>query len=277
MTIRCQGKLLGFDTPLVMGILNLTPDSFHDGGKYNDIHTILHQVEKMLTEGADMIDIGGMSSKPGSAIIAVGEELKRVIEPIQAIVKHFPDVVLSIDTIHATVAEQAVQAGCSIINDISAGMLDEAMLSTVARLQVPYIIMHMRGTPATMQDNPTYDNVVTEVIDYLATRIKVCREIGIRDIIIDPGFGFGKTIPHNYQLLNSLSLFAMLGCPILAGLSRKSMITKLLNIKNADALNGTTVLNTLALLNGANILRVHDVKEAKEAIRLVKELSSYKD
>ena len=272
MTIRCQGKLIDLTAPIVMGILNLTPDSFHDGGRYTDIDAILHQTEKMLHEGAGIIDIGGMSSKPGSTIIEAGEELTRVIEPIEAIKKRFPEAILSIDTIHATVAEQAVQAGCSIVNDISAGMLDAAMLPTVARLQVPYIIMHMRGTPATMQDNPIYTNVITEVMDFLAARVQACRAVGINDIVIDPGFGFGKTIEQNYQLLHLLSHFAMLGCPILAGLSRKSMITEVLNIKNTDALNGTTVLNTIALLQGANILRVHDVKEAIDAITIVQKL-----
>lgn len=272
MTINCNGSLIALSTPLVMGILNLTPDSFHDGGRYNGMDEILHHTERMLMEGADIIDIGGMSTRPGSQIITVEEELKRVIAPIQEIHTRFPDAILSIDTIHARVAEEAVAHGVSIVNDISAGTLDADMLPTVARLRTPYIIMHIQGTPETMQANPTYTNVVTEVIDYLATRVKVCRIAGINDIIIDPGFGFGKTNEHNFQLLKGLSLFKMLGCPILAGLSRKSMITKTLGIKNTDALNGTTILNTIALLNGANILRVHDVKEAKEVVRLVKEI-----
>ena len=276
MTINCNGSLIDLSTPLVMGILNLTPDSFHDGGQHSGIDEILRHVEKMLSEGADIIDIGGMSSKPGSAIISIEEELKRVIGPIQEIHKRFPDAILSIDTIHARVAEEAVAHGVSIVNDISAGTLDADMLPTVARLCVPYIIMHMQGTPETMQANPTYTNVVTEVIDHLAARVRACRIAGIHDIIIDPGFGFGKTNEHNFQLLKGLSLFKMLGCPILAGLSRKSMITKTLGIKNADALNGTTALNTIALLNGANILRVHDVKEAKEVVKLVSEMDMTK-
>jgi len=274
MTINCKGRLIDLSTPLVMGILNLTPDSFHDGGLYSGTDDILRHTEKMLSEGADIIDIGGMSSKPGSKIIAIEEELKRVIGPISEINKHFPDVILSIDTIHPRVAEEAVANGVSIVNDISAGTLDTDMLTTVARLRTPYIIMHMQGTPETMQAAPAYDNVVAEIIDYLAARVQACRIAGINDVIIDPGFGFGKTNEHNFQLLKGLSLFKMIGCPILAGLSRKSMITKTLGIKNADALNGTTVLNTIALLNGANILRVHDVKEAKEAIRLIKEVNS---
>ena len=272
MTINCKGRLLDLSTPLVMGILNLTPDSFHDGGLYSGTDEILHHTESMLTEGADIIDIGGMSSKPGSKIIAVEEELQRVIGPIREINKRFPDAILSIDTVHSRLAEEAVANGVSIVNDISAGKLDENMLSTVARLRTPYIIMHMQGTPETMQASPAYDNVITEVIDFLAARLKACRLAGINDVIIDPGFGFGKTNEHNFQLLKGLSLFKMIGCPILAGLSRKSMITKTLGIKNADALNGTTVLNTIALLNGTNILRVHDVREAKEAVELISEM-----
>jgi dihydropteroate synthase len=276
MTINCKGRLLDLSEPLVMGILNLTPDSFHDGGKYNDVDEILRHTEQMLTEGADIIDIGGMSSKPGSKIISIEEELKRVIEPIKAIHARFPDAILSIDTIHAEVAGLAISHGASIVNDISAGTMDEAMIPTVARLGSPYIIMHMQGTPETMQVAPSYTYVVTEVIDYLAERIRACRIAGIKDVIIDPGFGFGKNNEHNFQLLKGLSLFKILSCPILAGLSRKSMITKTLGIKNADALNGTTVLNTIALLHGASILRVHDVKEAREAVKLVKKLNMNK-
>jgi dihydropteroate synthase len=273
MTINCNGSLIDLTTPLVMGILNLTPDSFHDGGRYSGMDEILRHTGRMLTEGADIIDIGGMSSRPGSRTITIEEELKRVIAPIQEIHKRFPDAILSIDTIHARIAEEAVAHGASIVNDISAGTLDADMLPIVACLRTPYIIMHIQGTPETMQANPTYTNVITEIIDYLAARIKACRIAGIHDIIIDPGFGFGKTNEHNFQLLKGLSLFKILGCPILAGLSRKSMITKTLGIKNTDALNGTTVLNTIALLNGANILRVHDVKEAKEAVKLVSEMN----
>jgi dihydropteroate synthase len=269
MTINCKGTLIDLTTPLVMGILNLTPDSFHDGGKYLSIDNILRHTEQMLSDGADMIDIGGMSSKPGSKIIGAEEELQRVIEPISEIHKRFPGAILSIDTIHANVAEAAVANGVSIVNDISAGTLDEEMIGTVAELGVPYIIMHMQGKPENMQQNPIYTNVITEVMDYLAAKIIACRIAGIHDVIVDPGFGFGKTNEHNFQLLKGLSLFKMLDCPIIAGLSRKSMITKTLGIKNVDALNGTTVLNTIALMNGANILRVHDVKEAKEAVRLV--------
>lgn len=258
--------------PRVMGILNLTPDSFHDGGKYTGIDSIIAHVEEMIFDGADIIDIGGMSSKPGSPIISIEEELERVIAPVKAICKRFPDTILSIDTIHAKVAEEAVAQGVSIVNDISAGTMDKDMIATVAQIRVPYIIMHMQGTPETMQVAPSYQNVVTEVMDYLSERLTQCKDAGIKDIIIDPGFGFGKTNEHNFELLKRLSLFKMLDCPILAGLSRKSMITKTLGIKNAEALNGTTALNTVALMNGANILRVHDVKEAVQVVRLMEGL-----
>ena len=273
MTINCNGVLMDLTAPRVMGILNVTPDSFHDGGRYADIETILQRAEDMIYDGADMIDIGGMSSRPGSEIISVEEELTRVIEPIRAIRAKFPDVVLSIDTIHAQVAEQAVANGVSIVNDISAGTMDKDMIGTVAQLRVPYIIMHMQGTPQTMQAAPSYTNVVTEVMDYLAVQIRYCRDAGIRDIIIDPGFGFGKTNEHNFELLKRLAIFKMLDVPILAGLSRKSMITKTLGIKNAQALNGTTALNMAALMNGANIMRVHDVKEAREVVKLYQALT----
>ncbi len=259
---------MGLSTPRVMGILNATPDSFHDGGRYEDIAAMLQRAEQMVSEGADIIDIGGMSSKPGSQIISVEEELHRVLAPIKAIKKQLPDTILSIDTIHAAVAEEAVKHGACIVNDISAGAIDKNMIHTVAKLQVPYIIMHMQGTPETMQVAPSYHNVVTEVMDYLIARLQLCREAGIKDVIIDPGFGFGKTNEHNFALLKRLSLLKTLDVPILAGLSRKSMITKTLGIKNADALNGTTALNMAALMNGANILRVHDVKAAKETIQL---------
>lgn len=268
MTINCKGILMDLSTPRVMGILNVTPDSFHDGGRYTDIPAILQRAAQLIEQGADIIDIGGMSSKPGSEIISVEEELSRLLEPIRAIRKQFPDAVLSIDTVHAAVAEEAVAHGVSIVNDISAGTIDKHMIPTVAKLQVPYIIMHMQGTPETMQVAPSYRNVVTEVMDYLIARIQLCRAAGIKDVIIDPGFGFGKTNEHNFALLKRLSLFKMLDVPILAGLSRKSMITKTLGIKNAEALNGTTALNMAALMNGANILRVHDVREARETAQL---------
>jgi dihydropteroate synthase len=268
MTINCKGRLIDLSTPLVMGILNLTPDSFHDGGLYRDSDAILHHVDMMLSAGADIIDIGGMSSRPGSPILDTEEELKRVIRPIQLICQRFPDAILSTDTVHARVAEQAISGGVSIVNDISAGTLDPDMIPTVARLGVPYIIMHMQGTPEDMHIAPRYTDVVSEVLDFLAERIRFCQAAGIRDLILDPGFGFGKSNEHNFRLLNHLSLLQALDYPILAGVSRKSMITKVLGIKTAEALNGTTVLNTIALMNGASILRVHDVREAKETVKL---------
>jgi dihydropteroate synthase len=252
-----------------MGILNVTPDSFFDGGKYTAMDAILFQAEKMLTEGADFIDIGGMSSKPGASIISAEDEIQRVLPALEAILKRFPETIISIDTVHAKTAQETIAAGAAIINDISAGEMDKNMISTVAKLQVPYILMHMKGTPETMQQQPSYENVSKEVIRFLLQKINHCRESGIKDLIIDPGFGFGKTTEHNFQLLKNLKSFEILGVPILCGLSRKSMINKILGISAKDSLNGTTALNTLALLNGANILRVHDVKEAKEAIQLV--------
>lgn len=267
--INCKGKLIDLSTPKVMGILNVTPDSFFDGGKYTAMDAILFQAEKMLTEGADFIDIGGMSSKPGATIIAAEDEIQRVLPALEAILKRFPETIISIDTVHAKTADVSVAAGAAIINDIAAGEMDTNMISTVAKLQVPYILMHMQGIPETMQQQPSYENVSKEVIHFLLQKINLCRESGIKDLIIDPGFGFGKTTEHNFQLLKNLKSFEILGAPILCGLSRKSMINKILGISAKDSLNGTTALNTLALLNGANILRVHDVKEAKEAIQLV--------
>lgn len=269
MTINCRGQLISLSTPKVMGILNLTPDSFFDGGKFNAVDNALHQTEKMLREGATFIDVGGMSSRPGAEIISEEEELQRVVPVVQQMVERFPDVLISVDTIRARVAKEAVAAGAAIVNDISAGRFDEAMLSTVAALRAPFIAMHMQGLPATMQQNPEYENVVTEVTDFFAERINACHAAGIKDVIPDPGFGFGKTVEHNYALLRNLSYFQHLKCPVLVGISRKSMITKVLNIKAADALNGTTALNTMALMNGAHILRVHDVKEAMEVVKLM--------
>lgn len=269
MTINCRGQLVSLSTPKVMGILNLTPDSFFDGGKFNGVDNALHQTERMLNEGAAFIDVGGMSSRSGAEIISEEEELQRVVPVVREIVKRFPSVLISVDTIRARVAKETVEAGAAIVNDISAGRFDEAMLPTVAALRAPFIAMHMQGLPANMQQNPAYENVLTEVTDFFVERINACRAAGIKDVILDPGLGFGKTVEHNYTLLHRLSYFQYLKCPLLVGVSRKSMITKVLNIKAADALNGTTALNTLALLNGALILRVHDVKEAAEVVRLV--------
>ncbi len=267
-TLNCKGKLLVIDKPLVMGIINITSDSFYEGSRSQTVESILSQATKMIGEGADIIDIGGQSTRPGSERISVKEELQRVLSAIETILKNFPETIISVDTYQAIVAEECVRSGAAIINDISAGNMDSDMIPTVAKLQVPYICMHMKGTPENMQQQPTYENVTKEVLDFFIQKTDECRRAGINDVIIDPGFGFGKTISHNFTLLKELSAFKMLEKPIMAGLSRKSTIYKTLGINTNEALNGTTVLNTLALQNGANILRVHDVKEAKEVIKL---------
>ena len=269
-TINCKGKILSTETPLVMGIINVTPDSFYKGNINDDI---LVMAGNMIASGADILDIGGQSTKPGSERIPPATELERVMPVIELIRQRYKDAVLSIDTYHSMVAEAAVKEGVAIVNDISAGEMDKQMINTVAALQVPYICMHMKGTPANMQQDIFYDDVVQEVLDFFTRKLDECKRAGIKDIIIDPGFGFGKTIDHNFQLLRNLGIFKMLDRPILAGLSRKGTIYKTLNITAEEALNGTTVLNTLALQNGADILRVHDIKEAKEAAIL---MSAYK-
>lgn len=260
---------MDLSTPRVMGILNVTPDSFYDGGRYQDEQRVLQQAEKMLAEGATFLDIGGYSSRPGAEEVSVEEEKQRVVENVTLVTKHFPKAYVSVDTFRAEVAREAVAAGAGMVNDISGGELDPAMFDTVAELQVPYILMHMRGTPQTMQGFTQYENLVVEVLDYLQRKMARLRTLNVKDIIVDPGFGFAKTIDQNYTLLKNLSVFLTLGAPLLAGLSRKSMIYRRLNIDVEAAGNGTTVLNTLALINGAGILRVHDVKEAVEAIKLV--------
>lgn len=267
-TLNCKGKLLVIDKPLVMGIINITSDSFYEGSRSQTVESILSQATKMIGEGADIIDIGGQSTRPGSERISVKEELQRVLSAIETILKNFPETIISVDTYQAIVAEECVRSGAAIINDISAGNMDSDMIPTVAKLQVPYICMHMKGTPQDMQEHPSYENVTKEVLDFFIQKTDECRRAGINDVIIDPGFGFGKTISHNFTLLKELSAFKMLEKPIMAGLSRKSTIYKTLGITAGEALNGTSVLNTLALQNGANILRVHDVKEAKEVIKL---------
>lgn len=268
-TLNCKGKLLSLEKPLVMGILNITPDSFFEGHISKGPEKIWELAEKMIEEGADILDIGGQSTRPGSQRISEKEEWERVLPVINKIRQHNQEIVLSIDTFYSSVADNAVKAGVSIVNDISSGEMDSDMIKTVASLQVPFICMHMKGTPDTMQQQANYEDVVKEVLDYFIAKIDSCKAAGISELIIDPGFGFGKTAKHNFQLLKSLSVFKMLDKPVLAGLSRKSTIYKTLNISAAEALNGTTVLNTLALNNGASILRVHDVKEAKEAVNLV--------
>lgn len=267
-TLNCKGKLIMMDKPLVMGIINTTPDSFYEESRARTADDILFHAEKMLREGADIIDIGGQSTRPGSKRISVEQELKRLIPAIEIIKKRFADAIISIDTYQSAVAKESVEAGAAIVNDISAGNMDEAMLSTVGELNVPYICMHMKGTPETMQKYPLYENVTREVLDFFIQKTDECKMAGIKDIIIDPGFGFGKSITHNFILLKNLNMLKILDKPILAGISRKSTIYKTLDIPVEKSLNGTTVLHTLALQNGANILRVHDVKEAREAITL---------
>lgn len=270
MTINCKGKLIDLSTPKVMGILNVTPDSFYDGGKYKNSKDIIVQVEKMLIEGATFIDVGAYSSRPGADHISEDEELKRIVPVVSLILKEFPETLISIDSFRSNIARQCIDAGASLINDISAGKLDGNMLNTIAELQVPYIMMHMKGTPQTMKQLTDYDNVMKEILLYFSERIAAARKLGIIDLIVDPGFGFSKTIEQNYLLLNKLEHFGILDLPLLTGISRKSMIYKVLGKSSEDALNGSTVLNTIALLKGAAILRVHDVKEAMECITLTK-------
>ncbi|WP_320815718.1 dihydropteroate synthase [Flavobacterium sp.] len=272
MTINCKGNLIDLSTPKIMGILNITPDSFYDGGSYNNESEILSQVEKMINDGATFIDVGGYSSKPNSEFVSEEEELNRILPLVQLILSKFPDVLLSIDTFRSNVAKQAINKGAVLINDISAGLLDDKMLVTVADLQVPYIMMHMKGTPQTMQSLAKYDDVVKEVMFYFSERVNAARKLGINDVIVDPGFGFAKTLEHNYEIMQKLDFFSILELPILVGISRKSMIYKLLENSAQEALNGTTVLNTIALQKGAQILRVHDVKEAQECIKIYTQL-----
>jgi dihydropteroate synthase len=273
MTINCKGKLIDLSIPKVMGILNLTPDSFYDGGKYKNDNEILSQVYMMLKNEATFIDIGAYSSRPNAEHISESQELKRLLPIIALIVEEFPDMVISIDTFRSNVAKKSIEAGGSIINDISAGQLDQNMMLTVAELKVPYVMMHMKGTPQNMQQLANYDYLLKDILFYFSKRIAEAKNLGITDLIIDPGFGFAKNIKQNFELLNQLDLLKNLELPILAGISRKSMIYKTLGGAAQDALNGTTVLNTIALQKGANILRVHDVKEAVEAIKLTNQLS----
>lgn len=276
-TLQSRGRLLDISTPVVMGILNATPDSFYNQGRDSDTDSILRNAERMLGEGATILDVGGASTKPGSTIIDPEEELKRVIPAIEALHERFPEAWLSVDTYHSTVATAAVSAGASIINDVSSGSIDGNMIATVAQLQVPYIAMHMQGIPATMQQNPQYNNVTLDILNYLRGIIDQCEAAGIKDIIIDPGFGFGKTLEHNYELLRNMHTLRILGKPLLAGISRKGMIWKVLSTTPEEALNGTTALHMVSLQQGANILRAHDVKEAMETIKLHKWLTNQQD
>ncbi len=268
LTLNCRGKLLSLEQPMVMGILNVTPDSFFDGGKYTTEDAILQQAEHMLEDGAQIIDIGGMSSRPGAKVISAEEELSRVIPAIHSLLRRFPEAVVSIDTVHSRVAREAVAAGAGIVNDISAARFDAGMYEEAGRLGAPYILMHMQGTPENMQKQPAYEDVVQEVLDFFIAEVAKLRAAGVKDIILDPGFGFGKTVEHNFRLLREMHAFQILDYPILAGLSRKSMINKVLKIPPEKALSGTTALNMVALQQGAKILRVHDVRPAVETIKL---------
>ncbi|WP_298239128.1 dihydropteroate synthase [uncultured Algibacter sp.] len=272
MTINCKGEIIDLASPKVMGILNITPDSFYDGGKHKNETAILKHTESMLNQGATFIDIGAYSSRPNANHVHEDEELKRIIPVVNLILKTFPEALLSIDTFRSKVAEASVKAGAAMINDISAGKLDNNMLQTVASLNVPYIMMHMRGTPQTMQLQTNYDDLIKNIIYYFSERIAIAKSLGIIDIIVDPGFGFAKTLEQNYELLSKFELLKIIDKPILAGISRKSMIYKTLKTSAEEALNGTTILNTVALQKGASILRVHDVKEAMECIKLVESL-----
>lgn len=274
-SINCKGKLIDLSSPKVMGILNITPDSFFDGGQNNNNNAILSKVENMLNSGATFIDVGAYSSRPGAKHISEDEELTRILPVVDLLIKAFPDIIISVDTFRSSVAEQCLLNGASLVNDISAGNLDQNMFLTIAKFQVPYIMMHMQGTPQNMQTKPIYNNIINEVLFYFSKKISELRALGVNDVIVDVGFGFGKTLEHNYQLLANLELFKKLEVPILTGVSRKSMLFKPLNISANEALNATTAANTIALLNGATILRVHDVKEAIETITIVELSKKY--
>ena len=273
MLINCKGQLIDLSIPKVMGILNVTPNSFFDGGKYKNEEEIISQVSKMLAEGATFIDIGAYSSKPSAEFVTEQEEIERIVPAIELILKHFPEALLSIDTFRAEVAKASIESGAAIINDIAAGELDDKMFDVIADYNVPYIMMHMRGNPQTMQSLTEYDDIVKEMLFYFSEKVKLARSLGINDLILDPGFGFAKTTDQNYEVLQKMELFNLLDLPVLAGVSRKSMIYKTLNNTAQEALNGTIVLNTIALTKGAKILRVHDVKEAVECVTLLTKMN----
>jgi len=274
MTLNCNGNYIDLRTPKVMGILNVTPDSFYDGGIYINEKAILAQVKKMLNDGVTFVDVGAYSSKPNAETVSETEELLRILPIVKLLVSTFPEIIISIDTFRSEVAKQCIEAGAAMINDISSGLIDSNMLSTVAKLNVPYIMMHMRGTPQTMQQETDYDDILKTILFYFSERIASARQLGIKDIIIDPGFGFAKTREQNFELLNNLEGFKIADLPLLAGISRKSMIYKTLNITPQEALNGTTALNMIALQKGSKILRVHDVKEAMECVKLYEQLNA---
>ncbi len=267
--LYCRQRELNLSTPLIMGILNLTPDSFSDGGKFQTIDAQLNHAEQMILEGASIIDIGAVSTRPDASVVSEEIERERLLPSLKAIRKEFPTTVISVDTFRPMVARAAIADGADIINDVYGGRFEEGMFATIASLNVPYILMHMKGTPETMQQNPGYTDIVAEITYFFEQQLIRCRDKGMRQVMIDPGFGFGKTVEHNFALLSRLEEFKSMGVPVVVGLSRKSMITRVLKINSDEAKNGTTVLNTIALIKGADILRVHDVKEAVEAIRLV--------
>ncbi len=268
--IKINNKIIDFSSPIIMGILNITPDSFFDGGSITDNDSLLKKAEQMIENGAEILDIGAVSTRPGADIVSNDDELKRIIKPIELLSKTFPDTILSVDTYRAKVANESIATGAHIINDISGGTMDSKMFETIAKLKVPYILMHIEGTPQTMQNQPITHNIIDIVRNFFKTAVSKLNDLGADDIILDPGFGFGKSLESNYTLLRNMEKIRVNNLPILAGISRKSMINKVLNTTPKQALNGTTVLNTVALLNGANILRVHDAKEAKEVITLMK-------
>ena len=274
MTINCKGQLIDLTTPKVMGILNVTPNSFYDGGMYKSSSEMLTKVGKMLSDGATFIDVGAYSSKPSAEYVSEEEELQRIVPIINLILEYYPETLLSVDTFRSEVAKVCIENGAAIINDISAGNLDDKMLETIAKYNVPYIMMHMRGTPETMQKMTSYEDIVKEILFYFSEKVAKARSFGINDLIIDPGFGFAKTLDQNYEVLQKMELFEILELPLLAGFSRKSMIYKTLQSSAEEALNGTTVLNTVALTKGAKILRVHDVKEAMECITLFNKINN---
>lgn len=277
MTLNCNGTLIDLTSPKVMGILNLTPDSFYDGGRYKDTDTICRRVEEMLREGASFIDVGAYSSRPGADVVSEEEELNRILPIVQLLISKFPEIILSIDTFRSKVADECLSAGAAIVNDISAGKQDEHIFSVAKAHQAPFIMMHMRGTPQTMQEQTEYKNLMVEILHYFSERISVAISYGLHDLIIDPGFGFAKTLQQNYELLQQLTLFQNLEYPVLVGLSRKSMIYKTLGTDAQNALNGTTALHSIALQKGANILRVHDVKEAIEVVRLMQQFPEIRE
>ncbi len=272
MTINCNGKLIDLSTPKVMGILNITPDSFFDGGNYSSDKEALNQTEKMLSEGATFIDVGAYSSRPNATHISEEKELNRLLPTLELLIKNFPEILISVDTFRSSIAKKSVEVGACMINDISGGTLDKNIFKTIGELQVPYILMHIKGTPQNMQKQPTYDNVVQDVMCYFAEKVLELRHEKVNDILLDVGFGFGKTLEHNYELLKKLSHFKTFELPILTGVSRKSMLYNLIDTSAKEALNATSIANTIALQNGTSILRVHDVKEAIETIKITQML-----